>query len=94
MSLTKKKEKVDVTRGKGIELLSQVALIVDAQFEEVRRKCMRDFHKTHPSGSCTVTKTDPSAAKIKPSVTNEGTDVRPGVPDVTKEESFKSEGES
>ncbi|GJW19470.1 hypothetical protein Tco_0026906 [Tanacetum coccineum] len=49
--VSKKKEKVDVTRGKGIELLSQVALTKDAQFEEVRKKSMRDFHKTHPSGS-------------------------------------------
>ncbi|GJU51973.1 retrovirus-related pol polyprotein from transposon TNT 1-94 [Tanacetum coccineum] len=35
MPLSKKKEKVDVTRGKGIELLSQVALKEDAQFEEI-----------------------------------------------------------
>ncbi|GJT32288.1 hypothetical protein Tco_0922707 [Tanacetum coccineum] len=34
------------------------------------------------------------ATKIKPSVTNEGTDVKPGVPDVTEEESTKSEAES
>ncbi|GJV48703.1 hypothetical protein Tco_1438915 [Tanacetum coccineum] len=34
MPLSKKKEKVDVSRGKGIELLSQVALTEDAQFEE------------------------------------------------------------
>ncbi|GJV95634.1 hypothetical protein Tco_1547211 [Tanacetum coccineum] len=33
--VSKKKEKVDVTRGKGIELLSQVSLTEDAQFEEV-----------------------------------------------------------
>nr|GFD58640.1 hypothetical protein [Tanacetum cinerariifolium] len=33
--LSKKKEKVDVTQGKGIKLLSQVALTEDAQFEEV-----------------------------------------------------------
>ncbi|GKB87360.1 hypothetical protein Tco_0959632 [Tanacetum coccineum] len=39
-------------------------------------------------------KTAPSAAKIKPSVTNEGTSVKPGVPDVTKEESTKIEAES
>ncbi|GKD15291.1 hypothetical protein Tco_1199698, partial [Tanacetum coccineum] len=45
--LSKKKEKVDVTRGKGIELLSDVALTKEAQFEEVRRKSMRDFHKTY-----------------------------------------------
>ncbi|GJY30787.1 hypothetical protein Tco_0414282 [Tanacetum coccineum] len=32
--VSKKKEKVDVTRGKGIELLSQVALNKDAQFEK------------------------------------------------------------
>ncbi|GKA12999.1 hypothetical protein Tco_0692545 [Tanacetum coccineum] len=32
--LSKKKEKVDVTQGKGIELLSQVALNEDAQFKE------------------------------------------------------------
>ncbi|GKF25644.1 hypothetical protein Tco_0081538 [Tanacetum coccineum] len=38
MPLSKKKEKVDVTRGKGIELLSQVALKEGAQFKEVRRK--------------------------------------------------------
>ncbi|GJY20129.1 hypothetical protein Tco_0392695 [Tanacetum coccineum] len=50
---------------------------------------MRDFHKTHPSGSGTVTKTAPSAAKINPSVISEGTDVKPGVPDVTEEESSK-----
>ncbi|GJS92166.1 hypothetical protein Tco_0774802 [Tanacetum coccineum] len=84
--VSKKKEKVDVTRGKGIELLSQVALNEDAQFEEVQKKSMRDFHKTHLSGS--------GAVKIIPSVTSEGTGVKPGVPDVTEEESSKIEAES
>ncbi|GKB49574.1 hypothetical protein Tco_0900327 [Tanacetum coccineum] len=55
---------------------------------------MRNFHKTHLSGSGTVTKTAPSDAKIKPSVTSEGTGVKPGVPDVTEEESSKSKAES
>ncbi|GJT85434.1 hypothetical protein Tco_1067151 [Tanacetum coccineum] len=87
--VSKKKEKVDVARGKGIELLSDVALKEDDQFEEVQRKSMRDFYKTHPSGSGTPTKPTPSAAIIKPSVTNEGTGVKPGVLDVTKEESSK-----
>ncbi|GJV20078.1 hypothetical protein Tco_1369098 [Tanacetum coccineum] len=50
--------------------------------------------ETHPSGSGTVTKIALSAAKIKPSVTNEGTGVKPGVPDVTEEESTESEAES
>ncbi|GKG22346.1 hypothetical protein Tco_0387649, partial [Tanacetum coccineum] len=86
MPLSKKKEKVGVNRDKGIELLSQVALNEDAQFEEVQRKSMRDFHKTYPSGS--------GAVKIIPSVTSEGTGVKPGVLDVTEEESSKSEAES
>ncbi|GJS33125.1 hypothetical protein Tco_0531507 [Tanacetum coccineum] len=47
----RKKEKVDVTRGKGIEFLSEVALTEEAQMKEVRKKSLRDFHKTHPSGS-------------------------------------------
>nr|GEV29110.1 hypothetical protein [Tanacetum cinerariifolium] len=53
MPLSKKKKKVDVTRG-------------------------------------TVTKTDPSASKIKPSIINEGTCVKPGVPDVSKKVSSKN----
>ncbi|GKG59872.1 hypothetical protein Tco_0607500, partial [Tanacetum coccineum] len=52
------------------------------------------FHKTHTSGFGTATKPTPSAAIIKPSVTNEGTGVKPGVPDMTKEESSESEAES
>ncbi|GKE71902.1 hypothetical protein Tco_1529974, partial [Tanacetum coccineum] len=83
--VSKKKEKVDVTRGKGIELLTQVALNEDAQFEEVQRKSMRGFHKTHPSGS--------GAVKIIPLVTSKGTGVKSGVLDVT-EESSESEAES
>ncbi|GJZ24104.1 hypothetical protein Tco_0561563 [Tanacetum coccineum] len=90
MSLSKKKEKVTVEKRKGIDLLSKVALTKEAQYEEVRKKSLRDFHKTHPSGSGIVT----SAAKIKPSVTNEGTGAKPGVPDVTEEESTESEAES
>ncbi|GJU82429.1 hypothetical protein Tco_1284794 [Tanacetum coccineum] len=86
MPLSKKKEKVDVTRGKGIELLSQVAFKEDSQFEEVRRKSMRDFHKTHPSGS--------DAIMIIPSVTSEGTGVKLGVHDVTEEELSESKAES
>nr|GEW50603.1 hypothetical protein [Tanacetum cinerariifolium] len=59
------------------------------KYKEVRKKCLRDFHKTHPSGSGIVTKIAPSAVKIKPSVTNERTGVKPGVPNVTEEESTK-----
>ncbi|GJW66353.1 hypothetical protein Tco_0120777 [Tanacetum coccineum] len=74
MPLSKKKEKTTLEKCKGIYLLSEVALTKEAQYEEARQKSLRDFHKTHPSGSTTITKTALSAAKIKPSVTNERTD--------------------
>nr|GEU90627.1 hypothetical protein [Tanacetum cinerariifolium] len=91
VAVSKKKEKVDVARGKGIKLLSDVALNKDAQFKEVQRKSMRDFHKTHPSGSGTDTKPTPSTPIIKPSITNEGTSDKLGVLDVTEEKPFESE---
>ncbi|GJV55601.1 retrovirus-related pol polyprotein from transposon TNT 1-94 [Tanacetum coccineum] len=70
------KEKVDVTRGKGIELLSEVALTEEAQMKEVRKKSLRDFHKTHPIGSGTVAEKPQSVDKITPTVTSVGTDIR------------------
>ncbi|GJS72294.1 hypothetical protein Tco_0705135 [Tanacetum coccineum] len=94
MPLSKKKEKKTVKKRKGIDLLFEVALTKEAQYEEVRRKSLREFHKTHLSGFGTVTKTAPSATKIKPSVTNEGTGVKPEVLDVTEEESSESKAES
>ncbi|GJU20904.1 hypothetical protein Tco_1154246 [Tanacetum coccineum] len=94
MPVSKKKEMVDVAKDKGIELLSDVALTEEAQYEEVRKKSLKDFHKTHPSGYGTITKPTPSAAIIKPSITNEGTGVKLGVPNVTEEESSESEAES
>ncbi|GJW08616.1 hypothetical protein Tco_1571039, partial [Tanacetum coccineum] len=47
----KEKEKVDVAHGKRIELLSEVDLTKKALLKEVRKKSLKDFHKTHPSGS-------------------------------------------
>ncbi|GJY23464.1 hypothetical protein Tco_0397122 [Tanacetum coccineum] len=93
-SKRKEKEKVDVAHGKGIELLSDVALTEEAQIKEVRKKSLRDFHKTHPSGSGTVAEDPPSVAKITPPVTSEGTGDIPGVPDVTNDDSSESESES
>nr|GEV93718.1 retrovirus-related Pol polyprotein from transposon TNT 1-94 [Tanacetum cinerariifolium] len=71
---SRRKEKVDVTRGKGIELLAEVALTEEAQMKKVRKKSLRDFHKTHPGGSSTVAKRQPRVDKITPTVTSEGTD--------------------
>ncbi|GKD40548.1 hypothetical protein Tco_1260755 [Tanacetum coccineum] len=94
MSLSKKKEKMTVEKCKGNDLLFEVALTEEAQYEEVRKKSLRDFYMIPPSGSGTITKIAPSAAKIKPSVTNEGTGAKLRVPDVTEEESTESEAES
>ncbi|GKE14907.1 hypothetical protein Tco_1422484, partial [Tanacetum coccineum] len=69
---SKEKEKVDVTRGKGIKLLSE----------------------THPYGSGIVAKKPPSVEKITPTVTSEGTGDKPGVPNVTEDDSTESESES
>ncbi|GJY04931.1 hypothetical protein Tco_0370871 [Tanacetum coccineum] len=90
-SKRKEKEKVDVAHGKGIELLSKVALFEKSQMKEVRKKSLRDFHKTHPSGSGTIAEKPPSVEKITPTVTSKGTGDKPGVPDVTNDDSSESE---
>ncbi|GJZ97972.1 hypothetical protein Tco_0670425 [Tanacetum coccineum] len=53
-----------------------------------------DFHKTHPSGSGTGVEKPPSVEKITPTFTSEGTGDKPGVLDVTEDNSTKSEFES
>ncbi|GJW84539.1 hypothetical protein Tco_0157684 [Tanacetum coccineum] len=93
-SKSKEKEKVDVTRGKGIELLSEVALTEEAQMKEVRKKSLRDFYKTHSSGSGMVSEKPPSVDKITPTIISEGTGDKPRVPDVTEDDSTESESES
>nr|GEU78287.1 hypothetical protein [Tanacetum cinerariifolium] len=91
---SKRKEKVDVTRDKGIELLFEVALTEEAQMNEVRIKILRDFYKLHPSGSGTTVEKLPRVDKITLPVTSEGTDVKLSIPDVTIDESTESESNS
>ncbi|GKD08071.1 hypothetical protein Tco_1187756 [Tanacetum coccineum] len=62
--------------------------------KEARMKSLRDFHKTHPGGSGTVAEKSPSVEKITPTITSEGTGDKPGVPDVTNDDSSKNESES
>ncbi|GKD72784.1 hypothetical protein Tco_1331066 [Tanacetum coccineum] len=93
-SKRKDKEKVDVAHGKGIELLFDVALTEEAQMKEVHKKSLRDFHKTHPSGSGTVAEDRPRVAKNTPTVTSEGIGEKPGVTDVTNDDYSESESES
>nr|GEY30006.1 hypothetical protein [Tanacetum cinerariifolium] len=91
---SKRKEKVDVARGKGIDLFFKVDLTEEALMKEIRKKSLRDFHKSHPSGSGSVVKKSSSVKKITPPDTNKGIGDKPGVPDVTKDDSTKSESES
>ncbi|GKA42761.1 hypothetical protein Tco_0735421, partial [Tanacetum coccineum] len=91
---TKRKEKVDVTRGKGIELLSEVALTEEAQMKEVRKKSLMDFHMTHPSGSGTVSKKPPRVEKITPTIISEGTGDKPGVPDENEGDENETQSDS
>ncbi|GKE14522.1 hypothetical protein Tco_1422099, partial [Tanacetum coccineum] len=62
--------------------------------KKARKKSLRDFHKTHPSGSGTVSEKPPSVEKITPTITSEGTGDKPRVPDVTNDVSSKSDSES
>ncbi|GJY14049.1 hypothetical protein Tco_0383358 [Tanacetum coccineum] len=71
-----------------------VALSEKAKMKEARMKSLMDFHKTHPSGSGTVAENPPSVEKITPTVTSKGSGDKPGVPDVTNDDSSKSEYES
>ncbi|GJW59235.1 hypothetical protein Tco_0105966 [Tanacetum coccineum] len=89
----KEKEKVDVAHEKRIELLSEVALTEKALLKEVRKKSLKDFHKTHPSGSGTVAVKPPSVEKITPPITSEGTDDSNNEQE-SSDESSKQENES
>ncbi|GJX76862.1 hypothetical protein Tco_0323673 [Tanacetum coccineum] len=90
----KEKEKVDVAHGKGIELLSDVALTEEAQMKEVRKKSLRYFYRTHPSCSGMVAAKPLRVDTITPTVTSEGTGEKPRVPDVTEDDSTESKSES
>ncbi|GKA58077.1 hypothetical protein Tco_0757265 [Tanacetum coccineum] len=69
-----------VIREPAVETKSKRKEKEKAQMKEVHKKSLRDFHKTHPSGSGTVTEDPPSVAKITPPVTSEGTSDIPGFP--------------
>nr|GEU29445.1 copia protein [Tanacetum cinerariifolium] len=61
---SKRKENVDVAHGKVIDLLSEVAMTEEAQMKEVRKKSLRDFHKSHPSSSGTKSQPKSSGKSV------------------------------
>ncbi|GJX03048.1 hypothetical protein Tco_0188964 [Tanacetum coccineum] len=96
MFVSKKKVQAKVHRGNGMDLLSDVALLVAAHLKKVLKKSKQDTHMLH------AIRTDDRVGyqlkvldelQDKTTGTNEGTGTIPGVPDVPKDLS-ESENES
>ncbi|GJR14437.1 hypothetical protein Tco_0797089 [Tanacetum coccineum] len=93
---TKKKVPVKADRGKGLNVLSKVALSEAAQLREATKQSKKEFHASHASSSSDRTGLGsgvPDEQHHKTSGINEGTSTEPGVPDVPKYDS-KSQKES
>ncbi|GKE07862.1 hypothetical protein Tco_1411413, partial [Tanacetum coccineum] len=93
---TKKKVPVKADRGKGLNVLSEVALSEAAQLKEAIKRSKKESHTPHASGSGNGTDLGSGVSDEqhnKTSGTDEGTGIIPGVPDVPKYDS-ESEKES
>nr|GEU95486.1 probable receptor-like protein kinase At4g39110 [Tanacetum cinerariifolium]GEV96620.1 probable receptor-like protein kinase At4g39110 [Tanacetum cinerariifolium] len=93
---TKKKAPVKADRGKGLNVLSEVALSKADQLNEATKRSKKDFHISHASGSGDGTDFKlgaPNDQHLKTTDADEGTDTIPGVLDVPKYK-FKSKKES
>ncbi|GKE70127.1 hypothetical protein Tco_1528199 [Tanacetum coccineum] len=96
VSVSKKKAQAKVDRGKGMDLLSDVALLEAAQLKKVLKKSKQDTHMLHASGLSDGVGSQPKVPdelKEKTTGTNVGTGTIPGVLDVPKDQS-KSENKS
>nr|GEU71044.1 hypothetical protein [Tanacetum cinerariifolium] len=88
--LTKKKAPVKAGRGKGLNVLSKVALYESAQLKKATKRSHKDFHISQASGSGDGTDFESRVLDEqhrKTSGTDEGTSTIPGVPDVPKYDS-------
>ncbi|GJW99231.1 hypothetical protein Tco_0181039 [Tanacetum coccineum] len=95
--VSKKKAPAKTDRGKVIELLFNAALLEDAQLKKTLRKSKRETHKLQASGSSEGADFEsevPDEQTGKTKDTSEGTGVKPGVPDVSKEDSSDSDDDS
>ncbi|GKG05032.1 hypothetical protein Tco_0315419, partial [Tanacetum coccineum] len=93
---TKKKAPVKADRGKGLNVLSEVAISEAAQLKEVAKQSKKDFHISYASGSGDGTDFEsgvPDEQHRKTLGTDEGAGTKPRVPDVPKYD-FESEKES
>ncbi|GJR19673.1 hypothetical protein Tco_0968200 [Tanacetum coccineum] len=87
---TKNKAPVKADRGKGLNVLSEVALSEAAQLKEVTKQSKKDFHIPHASGSTDGADFEsgvPDEQHRKTSGADEGIGIKPGFPDVPKYDS-------
>ncbi|GJT68298.1 hypothetical protein Tco_1019778 [Tanacetum coccineum] len=61
---TKKKAPVKADRGKGLNILSEVALSKVAQLKEATKRSKKEFHASHASGSDKGTGTKPGVSNV------------------------------
>ncbi|GJR11385.1 hypothetical protein Tco_0794037 [Tanacetum coccineum] len=97
VSVSKKKAPTKVDKGKGMYLLSDVALLKVAQLKKVLKKSKQDTHMLHASGSSEGADLEsevPDESKGKSSDTSKGTGLKPRVPAVSKTDHSESENES
>ncbi|GJZ77710.1 hypothetical protein Tco_0642382 [Tanacetum coccineum] len=95
-SVSKNKAPTKIGRGKGIELLSDTALLKDAQIKKALKKSKHQTHNLQASSSSEGADFEsevPDEQTDKPKDTNERTGEKPGVPDVFKDDSTDSEAD-
>ncbi|GKD93891.1 hypothetical protein Tco_1373728 [Tanacetum coccineum] len=95
--VSKKKAPAKAERSKGIELLSDAALLEEAQLKNPLKRSKREtnIHQAGGSSEGADFETEvPEEPKGKSIDTSEGTGLKPRVPDVSKADSSKSEYES
>ncbi|GJY45721.1 hypothetical protein Tco_0434784 [Tanacetum coccineum] len=93
---TKKKGPVEADRGKGLNVLSKVAIFEVTQLKEATKRSKKYFHISQASSSGDGTNFELGVLdkqQCKTSSADEGTGIKPGVPDVPKY-LFESENKS
>ncbi|GKE18255.1 hypothetical protein Tco_1425832 [Tanacetum coccineum] len=96
VSVSKKKAPAKVDRGKGMDLLSDVALLEASQLKKALKKSKKDTHMLHTSGLGDGVGSRPKVpdeSQDKTTGTNKRTGTKVGVSDVPKDQS-ESENES
>ncbi|GKF78351.1 hypothetical protein Tco_0233919, partial [Tanacetum coccineum] len=97
VSVSKKKAPAKAKRSKGTELLSEGASLEESQLKKAIKRNKRETNIHQAGGSSEGVDLEsevPNEPKGKSIDTSEGTGSKPGVPDVSKVDSFESEYES